>query len=95
MDGGRYLRDLEAQLIVHCGGAPTITQRLLIERLMRTTVQLNALDEKLLASDDWTDHEMAERYGPDMTVPNCTLALCARDAVGVGSNSWSRGTERR
>jgi hypothetical protein len=54
---GRYVRDLEAQLIAHCGGAPTITQRLLIERLIRTTVQLNALDDKLLAAGSWTDHD--------------------------------------
>jgi hypothetical protein len=54
---GRYLRDLEAQLIAHCGGSPTITQRLLIERVIRTTVQLNALDEKLSASNAWTDHD--------------------------------------
>ena len=40
---GRYVRDLEAQLIAHCGGSPTITQKLLIERLVRTTLQLNAL----------------------------------------------------
>jgi hypothetical protein len=60
---GRYWRDLEAQLIVHCGGAPTITQRLLIERLIRTTVQLNALDEKLLAGDGWTDHDSRTHGG--------------------------------
>jgi hypothetical protein len=49
---GRYLRDLEAQLIAHCGGAPSITQRLLIKRLIRTTMQLHVLDAKLLAGDN-------------------------------------------
>jgi hypothetical protein len=33
---GRYVRDLEGQLIAHCGGAPTITQQLLIIRVLLT-----------------------------------------------------------
>jgi hypothetical protein len=61
---GRYLRDLEAQLIAHCGGSPSITQKLLIERVIRTTVQLNKLDEKLEASDgNWTDHDSRTHGG--------------------------------
>jgi hypothetical protein len=60
---GRYLRDLEQQLIAHCGGSPTITQRLLIERLIRTTVQLQALDTKLAAGDSWTDHDSRTHGG--------------------------------
>jgi hypothetical protein len=60
---GRYLRDLEAQLIAHSGGAPSITQRLLIERVTRTTVQLNKLDKKLLAGDSWTDHDSRTHGG--------------------------------
>jgi hypothetical protein len=54
---GRYVRDLEQHLITHVGGSPTITQRLLIERLICTTVQLHALDAKLAAGDGWTDHD--------------------------------------
>jgi hypothetical protein len=60
---GRYVRDLEQQLVAHCGGAPTITQRLLIDRLVRTTIQLNGLDEKLLAGDGWTDHDSRTHGG--------------------------------
>jgi hypothetical protein len=60
---GRYLRDLEAQLITHCGGSPSVTQKLLIERLIRTTVQLNALDEKLAAAANWTDHDSRTHGG--------------------------------
>jgi hypothetical protein len=60
---GRYLRDLEAQLIAHCGGSPSITQKLLIERLVRTTIQLNALDEKLAAAGNWTDHDSRTHGG--------------------------------
>lgn len=59
---GRFVRDLERQLIEHLGGAPSITQQLLIERLIKTTVQLNALDEKL-SSGEWTDHDSRTHGG--------------------------------
>ena len=51
---GRFIRDLERQLLDHVGGSPTVTQRLLIDRLIRCTIQLDQLDEKLLAGG-WTD----------------------------------------
>jgi hypothetical protein len=60
---GRYVRDLERQLITHVGGSPTIAQRLLIDRLVRTTIQVNALDEKLLAGVNWTDHDSRTHGG--------------------------------
>ena len=53
---GRHIRKLERELIKHIGGAPSITQRLLIERIIKTHLQLRALDEKL-ASGIWTDHD--------------------------------------
>jgi hypothetical protein len=62
---GRYLRDLEAQLVRHCGGplSITITQRLLIDRLIKVTVQLDALDQRLMRSDGWTDHDSRTHGG--------------------------------
>jgi hypothetical protein len=51
---GRFIRDLEAQLTAHVGGSPNIAQRLLIERIVRTAVQLRLLDGKLEAGT-WTD----------------------------------------
>ena len=53
---GRLIRDMERQLIEHVGGAPTITQRLLIDRAIKTRLQLDALDEKL-AAGNWTPHD--------------------------------------
>ena len=53
---GRYCRDLERQLLEHIGGKPSITQRLLVERLIKTTVQLNTLDEKL-STGEWSSHD--------------------------------------
>lgn len=46
---GRFVRHLEAELVAHVGGAPSITQKLLIDRIIRTRLQLDALDEKLAA----------------------------------------------
>ncbi len=60
---GRYVRDLEAQLVRHCGGAPSVTQRLLIDRLIRTTAQLDALDQKLMNGANWTDHDSRTHGG--------------------------------
>jgi hypothetical protein len=58
---GRFIRDLEAQLISHVGGHPTITQQLLIDRLVRCTIQLDQLDDKLLGKN-WTDLD-SRTYG--------------------------------
>lgn len=60
---GRFCRDLEAQLVRHCGGAPSVTQRLLIDRLIRTTAQLDALDQKLMNGANWTDHDSRTHGG--------------------------------
>jgi hypothetical protein len=53
---GRLARDLEAQLVRHVGGQPSITQRLLIERIVKIKLQLDAFDTKL-ASGEWTPHD--------------------------------------
>lgn len=46
---GRFLRAFEAQLTAHVGGAPSITQRMLISRLARVALRLELFDEKLAA----------------------------------------------
>jgi hypothetical protein len=53
---GRLIRDLEEQLFDHIGGRKraTITQKLLIDRLIRIRLRLDAFDKKLDA-DEWTD----------------------------------------
>jgi hypothetical protein len=53
---GRFCRDLEAQLVAHIGGAPSVTQRMLIERAIKVQIQLDMLDTKLM-SGDWTPHD--------------------------------------
>jgi hypothetical protein len=63
------MRDLEMQLVRHAGGPDAtlisipITVRLLIERLVRTTLQLNALDDKLAAGAGWTEHDCRTHGG--------------------------------
>lgn len=54
---GRFVRDLEAQLIAHVGGTPSITQKLLIDRLIKIRLQLDALDAKLAGAKNWTPHD--------------------------------------
>src|SRR5438094_9855075 len=58
---GRFIRHLEAELTAHVGGLPSIAQKLLIDRIIRLRLQLDALDRKL-ASGDWTPHD-ARTYG--------------------------------
>jgi hypothetical protein len=58
---GRQIRDMETQLIQHTG-APTVTQRLLITRLIKIHLQLDALDAKLTAGN-WTEHDARTHGG--------------------------------
>jgi hypothetical protein len=58
---GRFIRALEAALVAHVGGAPSIVQRLLIERLIKLQLQLDGLDAKL-AGGEWTPHD-GRTYG--------------------------------
>jgi hypothetical protein len=58
---GRLMRHLEAELVAHCGGSPSITHKMLIERAVKIRVQLDLLDEKL-TSGGWTPHD-ARTYG--------------------------------
>lgn len=58
---GRFIRQLEAELIAHVGGNPSVTQRLLIERCIAIRVQLGLFDEKLRAGA-WTSHD-ARTFG--------------------------------
>jgi hypothetical protein len=59
---GRFVRHLEAELVRHVGGDPSITQRLLIDRLIKIRLQLDALDAKL-ASGEWTPHDVRTHGG--------------------------------
>ena len=58
---GRFIRHLEAELTQHVGGAPSITQRLLIDRIIKVRIQLDLLDAKL-AGGTWTPHD-SRTYG--------------------------------
>jgi hypothetical protein len=60
---GQFIRKLEADLIEHIGGAPSVTEWLLIQRIIRLQVRLDLFDRKLATKpetwtphDDWTYH---------------------------------------
>src|SRR5690349_11454796 len=45
---GRFLRAYERMLTEHCGGSPSVTQRVLISRTARLALHLELLDERAL-----------------------------------------------
>ena len=78
---GRFCRDLEAQLVAHVGGRPTIAQKLLIERINKSQVQLDALDEKL-QSGRWTGHDQRV-YGALLNATRLTLREIGLEAAAA------------
>jgi hypothetical protein len=68
---GRFIRALEAELVAHVGGSPTITQKLLIDRVIRLRLQLDGLDTKLTAGD-WTPHD-GRTYGGILNAYRLTM----------------------
>jgi hypothetical protein len=58
----RLVRQLEGQLIEHLGGNPTVPQKLLIERVCKMKLQLDALEEKL-AEGHWSPHDQRTYSG--------------------------------
>jgi hypothetical protein len=58
---GRFVRALEAELVEHFGGRPSIAERLLIDRAVRLRVMLDMFDEKI-ASGNFTPHDQ-RTYG--------------------------------
>jgi hypothetical protein len=58
---GRVVRQLEAELTEHVGGLPSVTQRLLIERVIKIRWQLELFEVKL-AEGSWTPHD-SRTYG--------------------------------
>ena len=53
---GRFLRDIERELVAHVGGNPTVTQKLLIRRLARGLLRLELLDERITRGE-LNDHD--------------------------------------
>jgi len=76
---GRFIRHLEAELIVHVCGSPTIVQRMLIDRTIKIRLQLDALDEKLSAGD-WSAHDQ-RTYGALLNAQH----LCLRELGPPGT----------
>lgn len=52
----RAIRGLTAELVELIGGSPTVAERLLIERIVKMKLQLDALDVKL-EKGCWTPHD--------------------------------------
>ena len=65
----RFLKDAEAQLIAHCGGKPSIAERVLISRLARILLRLQVIDDKI-ASGEGTDYDLKVVGGLDSALRN-------------------------
>jgi hypothetical protein len=70
---GRFIRCFEAELVEHCGGKPTVTQKILIDRIVRMRVRIDMLEEKMTAGT-FTDYD-GKVYGGLLN----GLRLTARD----------------
>jgi hypothetical protein len=100
---GRFVRALEAELVEHLGGNPSIVQRLLIERLIKVRVQLDLLDSRL-GTEGWTPHD-ARTYGGLLNAYRLTareIGLRAQPppppkSIGLLADEWraSRATAAR
>lgn len=84
---GRQARDLGAELIEHVGGDPTVMQRLLIERIIKMKMQLEAFDAKL-EEGGWTQYDQ-KIYG----ALNNALRLSLRELEGT--REGTPGVKRR
>jgi hypothetical protein len=58
---GKFLRKREAELVSQVGGEPSFGQTLLIRRIARAMLRLEAFDAKM-AGGSWTDHD-ARTFG--------------------------------
>jgi hypothetical protein len=54
---GKFLAGVRADLVRHVGGAPSVTQRVLIERASMLTLQLARMDAKALEAGAMSDHD--------------------------------------
>ncbi len=59
----RFLLTTRTELIAHCGGHPSITQKLMIERICMTLLRIELMDRDALNSD--TPGEITERQARD------------------------------
>ena len=80
---GRYLRDLQAQLIAHCGGESglSVTKRLLIDQAIKIVVQRDLLGKKL-ATNNWTGHD-SRTYGALLNALRLTLRELGLERVAA------------
>jgi hypothetical protein len=55
---GRFLRDVERELLAPLGPEPSFGQRLLARRAARLALQLELLDERAAQGKEWSTHDL-------------------------------------
>ena len=78
---------LGAEQVEYIGGDPTVAQRLLIERIIKMNLQLDALEAKL-ERDEWTTNDQ-RTYG----ALNNALRLALRELEAMGQRA--RGKKKK
>ena len=53
----RLMARTRADLVAHCGGSPSATQRALIERAVNLSVRVAAMDAKFVEDGTMTEHD--------------------------------------
>jgi hypothetical protein len=107
MDGrskeARLVRHLTAELVAHCGGNPSVTQREIIERIGQIKLRIAVMDRAFTEAGTMTPHDAAHYYAAANTLtrllarlglqgaptPTPTLAdyLASRDAASAAQAS--------
>jgi hypothetical protein len=85
---GKLIRDIRDGLIRHVGGAPSATQRALIERAVMLTVQLARMDAKALADGAMTEHASREYLAWSNTLTR-TMKVLGLEGVAEKPTSLS------
>jgi len=54
---GRLMRDTRAALVTHLGGKPSVTEAMLIERVVNLQLRIAAMDRKFAETGEMTEHD--------------------------------------
>jgi len=75
----RLLRQIRAELTAHCGGSPSATQRIAIDRAAALTLHVARMDAKAAEQGGMSDHARREYLAADSSLRRM-LQLLGADA---------------
>jgi hypothetical protein len=69
------LQTLQAELVDHVGGRPTVIQRLLIERCVMLAFRVCQIDHKIMSGEEFSQHAAAHALAWNNSLRRTLLAL--------------------